>query len=105
MLDNITGIFSDRLNATFTGLEVELKVPPGGGFSYERFVKGKIRGVQFWVSRPIGEVPLAMCKFEVIGKDQFEADYRDLLRENEINTKIPWEKFIPPTNDEIKTLL
>lgn len=104
LLDRLTDIFTERLSSVLTGFEVELKVPPGSGFTYERHIRGKICGVYFWLSNPAGEVPMTMCKFEIKGQDQFGIDFKDLLRENDLITKIPWQKFTPPTNHEIKTL-
>jgi hypothetical protein len=96
VLDQLNDFYTEQLNAMFVGFDVELKRSAGDGFNYERQISGKIRSVQLWLSRPNFDVPLLMCRFEVKGKDQFDADFSDIVKEDALITKIPWQKFEPP---------
>ena len=95
ILDQLNDIYLERLNTIFMDLDVELRRPMGNGFAYERCVKGKIRSVQLWVSKPNFEIPLLMCRFEVRGEDQFGVAFDESVKESEFLTKIPWQNFVP----------
>ena len=87
--------YSEKMTNAFKDLEVTLNmIPPGNGYSYERYVKAKIIKVNFWLSNPEYERPVPVCKFEIMGQDQFGRQFCEPVSEKQISTKIPWQNFI-----------
>jgi hypothetical protein len=94
IIEELEEIFSAGLRAALVGCTVKLRViPPGDGYSYERWVVGTITDATFWMSNPEWERSAPFCKIHVLGQDQFGRQFSGQVSPNQIDSDLPWEKF------------
>lgn len=95
VLSQLTDMFSERLTDVFRGVDVELLIPAGYGYAYERRVKGYIVEV-----RVSGASPDLDCEFRVRGHDQCGRTFYGGVSEYKLITKLPWDRLTPAPAEE-----
>jgi len=92
-LESLNSIYRDRLNRALIGAKIQIKIPSGEGFLYEREVDGQIKNIQLKLSRPSIDIPMLICQIEIEGVDQFGNPYLGIIDHKKVNEKVPWENF------------
>lgn len=95
VLSQLDDIFAERLNGVFRGVDVELVVPAGYGYAYERRIKGYIAEVSVMSDDTNFE-----CEFRVRGHDQCGRTFYGSVSEHKLATKLPWDRLTSAPAEE-----
>ena len=95
VLSQLTDRFTERLNDVFRGFDVQLVMPAGYGYAYERRIKGYIVEVNLMRDDTNLE-----CEFRVRGYDQCGRTFYSLVSEHKLATKLPWDRLTPAPAEE-----
>lgn len=98
LLDGLTDHFREKMEQAFKQVDLDILVPAGAEFSYDRSIKARVDHVYFYLSAPRGEDRILLCKFDVVGVDQHGAKFSERLTEKQIGHQLPWDKIELPSD-------